>query len=71
MMTSTSASDLAALSVAGFAERLGIGLSTAKSLVAAGEIKSFRIGRRVLVPQDEIAGFISRRMAAAEAESTR
>ena len=71
MISIKKASELAALSVSGFAERLGIGLSTAKSLVAAGEIKSFRVGRRVLVPQDEIAGFISRRMAAAEAESTR
>ena len=46
------------LSVPEAAEVLGISRSTAYELVAAGELRSFRLGRRVLVPLPAIEALI-------------
>jgi excisionase family DNA binding protein len=46
-----------------FARQLGIGISTVKPLLAKGEIRSFQVGRRRLIPVAEIAAFIERRLA--------
>lgn len=51
-----------ALSVAEAAHRIGIGLSTVKALVARGEINSFRVGRRVLIPCGAIESFVDERL---------
>lgn len=58
-----SKSEPAALSMAAVSSRLGLGLSNIKNRVASGEIRSFKVGRRVLIPFEEIDAFISRRMA--------
>lgn len=42
--------------------RLGIGRSLFYALVAAGEIKTFRIGTRVLVAESELQRFIAARL---------
>ena len=45
--------------------RLGIGKSLFYELVAGGEIKTFRIGTRVLVAESELQRFIAARLDAA------
>lgn len=52
--------DSMALSVPEAARALGVGLSTTKMLVSTGEIRHFRVGRRVLVPREELSAFIAR-----------
>ncbi len=48
------------ISIPGAAGRLGIGLSTAKLLVARGELKTIRIGRRRLVLADSLRDYVAR-----------
>ena len=45
------------------ADALGIGLTTAKKLIATRELRSFVIRRRRLVPRDAVVEFIARRAA--------
>ena len=42
------------------AERLRIGTSTLRRLVARGELRVVRIGRRVLLPPDAVVEFVDR-----------
>lgn len=60
MITSTGQTDALALSIAMAAHRLGIGLSTMKALVARGEVRSVRIGRRRLVMAESLNDYIAR-----------
>jgi excisionase family DNA binding protein len=55
----------ALLSIAEFAAVLRIGLSTAKAIVARGEVESITIGRRRMVPGPEVQRYIEGRLAAA------
>jgi excisionase family DNA binding protein len=43
------------------ATKLAIGFSTLKVLVARGEIRVAKVGRRVIVPLDELRRFLSER----------
>lgn len=58
------------LSVAEAAKRIGIGRSQTYELVASGELESFTIGRRRIVPESAIRTFFARRLAASRAERT-
>jgi excisionase family DNA binding protein len=42
------------------ARTLGIGRDSAYSLVRSGRLRAVRIGRRLLVPKQELAAFIER-----------
>jgi len=53
-------------SVAETAKILCVGLSTVKQLVARSELRSFRIGKRVLIPASEIDRFIAERLRQSE-----
>jgi excisionase family DNA binding protein len=46
------------LSVEEAAERLGLGRSATYGLLAAGRLRSFRVGRRRLVPASAVDAFI-------------
>jgi excisionase family DNA binding protein len=48
------------ISIPGAAERLAIGLSTVKLLIARGDLKTVRIGRRRLVIVASLQGYLSR-----------
>ena len=50
----------AAYTVLELADMLRIGRTTAYALVGRGEVKSFRIGRKVLVRASEVERFIER-----------
>jgi excisionase family DNA binding protein len=41
-------------------ERLGVGRSKIFELIAAGELRSVRVGRRRLVPEQAIRDFVAR-----------
>lgn len=49
-----------AFPVAEAALLLGIGKTKTRELIASGELRSIRAGRRVLVPRSEIEAYISR-----------
>ena len=49
------------------AERLGIGRTTAYAEVASGRLRSFRVGKRRLVPASALAEYIADRVAEEEA----
>lgn len=44
---------------------LGVSRPTFRKLLDEGEVRSFRLGARRLIPRSELEGFISRQMAAA------
>ena len=50
------------------AERIGIGRAKMFELIAAGEIASFKIGSRRIIPVSAIDDFMSRKLAEARAE---
>lgn len=50
----------AALGLTEVAERLSLGLSKTKELVASGAIRSLRVGRRVLVRPESITEFLNK-----------
>jgi len=54
-----------ALSDSEAAKCLGVGKTKLRELIAAGDLRTFRIDRRLLVPVAEIEAFIVRRMAEA------
>jgi excisionase family DNA binding protein len=58
------------VSVIEASQRLGLGLSTTKNLVARGDIKSILVGRRRLIPAGELERFIEERLAVGERESS-
>ena len=43
--------------------QLGVSLQTVDRLIGRGEIRAVRVGRRVLIPRDEPARFLSGRLA--------
>lgn len=43
------------------AQRLDLGRSTVWQLVRSGQLKSFRVERRVLIPESELIRFIEER----------
>lgn len=47
-------------SVEDAAVRLGVGRSTMYSLIAAGDVKAVKIGRRTLLPEAELAAYVGR-----------
>lgn len=49
------------LSVVETKDRLGVGKTKAVELILSGEIRSFLIGRRRLVPESAVDEFIARR----------
>ncbi len=53
----------AAYTVAETAESLGLGKTKTFELLASGELRSFVVGRRRLVPVGEVESFISRHLA--------
>lgn len=58
---------LAYTSVAAFAAAAGIGRTTAYAEVAAGRLRTAKVGRRTIVPIKEAQRWLSERMAAGEA----
>lgn len=42
--------------------QIGVGRSTFYELIASGEIRTFKIGTRTLVPASELVAFIERKM---------
>jgi excisionase family DNA binding protein len=44
---------------------LGIGKTKTRELIASGELRSIRTGRRLLVPRSEIEAYIARRLVGA------
>jgi len=53
----------AALRVDEVGARLGLGMTLTRTLIRTGEIRSFRVGRAILVTPDELARFVSERSA--------
>lgn len=51
------------------AERIGISVAKMFELIAAGEIESFKIGSRRIIPVSAIDDFIARKLAEARAEA--
>lgn len=49
------------------AELLGIGRTTLYALIKAGELHMVKIGRRTLVPMDELEAYVDRLKAGAAA----
>lgn len=49
------------------AQRLGISTRAVYTHIANGELRSFKDGKRRLIPDTELKGFVDRRMAAAAA----
>jgi excisionase family DNA binding protein len=47
------------------AQRLGISTRAVYLHIATGELKSFKDGKRRLIPDTELHGFVRRKMAAA------
>ncbi len=45
------------------AERIGLGMTLTRTLIRTGEIRSFRIGRAILITPDDLARFVSERSA--------
>ena len=43
--------------------RLGIGRTALYELLKAGELRSFKVGTRTLIPETELQRFIEKRMA--------
>lgn len=41
-------------------ERTGIGRSKLYQLMTAGEIKSVKVGKRRLIPEEDLQGFVAR-----------
>jgi len=62
-MTTTMARLLHTIPDAG--EQLGIGRSTLYELMAAGVIQTVKIGRRTLIPHDELVRYVDRLKAGA------
>jgi excisionase family DNA binding protein len=48
------------------AERLGVPVRKVYHLLAAGELKSFKVGRSRLIPDAELHRLVERKMAEAE-----
>jgi excisionase family DNA binding protein len=51
-----------AIRVAEAAERLGLGKTVVRALVRDGSIRSFRVGRAVLIPVSELEQFVADRL---------
>ena len=64
-MTTTMARLLHTIPDAG--EQLGIGRSTLYELMAAGVIQTVKIGRRTLIPHDELVRYVDRLKAGSAA----
>ena len=47
------------------AERIGISTRAVYAAIAAGELRSFKIGKRRLITEQELQGFVQRKMAVA------
>ena len=45
-------------------QRLGVGRSKLYELIASGEISSFKVGTRTLIPESELRRFVTERTAA-------
>lgn len=56
-------------SVTAACERLGVGKTTIYELIKAGEIRPFKIGRKTLIPENDLLRVISTRVAANESEA--
>ena len=50
------------LSVAEFARHLRIGESNAKAMLARGDVRSIKVGRRRLVPRSSIDAFVTSKL---------
>lgn len=51
------------------AEQLGVGMTTAKSLIRSGELRSVKIGRSRRVPADALREYVQRLEAEQSRES--
>lgn len=58
MLEETLSPQKAALTVAEFCRTCSIGRSSFYNLVAAGRIRIKKLGRRTLVPSDQVAAFL-------------
>ena len=54
------------LTVTEAAQLLGIGRNSAYDLVRSGRLRSIRMGRRLIIPRQEIENFLEREMGAAQ-----
>jgi excisionase family DNA binding protein len=67
-MTTTMARLLHTIPDAG--EQLGIGRSTLYELMAAGVIQTVKIGRRTLIPHDELVRYVDRLKGGTQAKAS-
>jgi len=47
------------------AKRLGVGRTTVYELIGSGEIRTFKVGNRTLIPEKELQRFVAERMGGA------
>lgn len=47
------------------AKRLGVGRTTIYELIGTHELRTFKVGSRVLIPESELQRFVAERMTAA------
>jgi excisionase family DNA binding protein len=64
-MSQEQADGRTAVRTAEAAIRLGVGKTVLRALLRDGELRSFRVGRAVLIPVAEIERFVADRVAAA------
>ena len=62
MESSVLSTEKLAYSVRETAAMLSIGLTRTRDAIARGDIKTFRMGRRILVPREQVAAFIAHMM---------
>jgi excisionase family DNA binding protein len=65
MQTNTQTSETLSNSVATVAKRIGISKSGVYNLLAAGHLRSFKIGHRTLIAESELQRFVARSMGVA------
>lgn len=56
-------------SVTAACERLGVGKTTIYELIAAGELRPFKIGRKTLIPESDLLRLIAARVAANDGDA--
>ncbi|CAN7352893.1 helix-turn-helix domain-containing protein [Pseudoxanthomonas sp. LjRoot143] len=65
MQTAEPRNDTLSNSIATVAKRIGISKSGVYNLLAAGQLRSFKIGHRTLIAESELQRFVARSMGVA------